>query len=110
MNDSRGELHSLSVDSLIEQMNDKADQREAGIETETRQQTIARIEENYYDHEIVSETVPYDKEAWQIFRDEIIKYLEGQHADYLRVGQIFIESAAKYVELDVRCEIRERNE
>ena len=86
----------MDYDDLQDKLRDAQDQRNEVIAKRTFQSAIANVESDYYGAEIVSETVPYHKERWQIFRDEIVKHMEGSHADYAMVGLIFIKEAEKY--------------
>ncbi len=65
------------------------------------QKAIEIVESDYCGSELVTENVPYNKEQWQAFREEVVKYMNGQHADYVKVGRFFIEEAAKYAEKSV---------
>ena len=80
----------------FQQMQQRAEERREQIAVATRQLAVVYLENDHCDGDLISETVPYDKEKWQFFRDECVKYLEGQHCDYLEVGKIFIELASDY--------------
>jgi hypothetical protein len=81
-----------------EQRREKDDAAKLVTAVEQWTETKRVIEDDDLTAELVAETVPYDKEKWKFFREEILKVMDGQHADYLKVGQMFIQSAIDYAE------------